>query len=207
MAVAGRCAGGGGRILWRMQVLTTAHASAHHGGGRILWRFCFCLETSANLKLSNSSRNKRAESHERVGGRQGRSPGSSRGIRIPPCMQPQHGPPLCRVSDGPSGRLVARDSSLRVRHPPLAPPPGPPPGRRTNLCLRGLRGLPQQTRPQDHSQSQLLPQQTRPQVHSQSRPPIAAPTTTVCVGSPPPSPVECERWRSRRRPRRSQRGE
>jgi len=79
-------------------------------------------------------------------------------------------------------------------------------GRRTNLCLRGLRGLPQQTRPQDHSQSQLLPQQTRPQDHcSQSRPPIAAPTTTVCVGSPPPSPVECERGRSRRRPLRSQR--
>ena len=51
------------------------------------------------------------------------------------------------------------------------------------------------------TQSQLLPQQTRPQDHcSQSRPPIAAPTTTVCVGSPPPSPVECERGRSRRRP-------
>jgi len=47
------CAGGGGRILWRMQVLTTAHASAHHGGGRILWRFC-SVSVSRQALISNS---------------------------------------------------------------------------------------------------------------------------------------------------------
>ena len=37
--------------------------------------------------------------------------------------------------------------------------------------------------------------------------PIVDPTTTMYVGSPPLSPFEGGRWRSRRRPRRSQRGE